>query len=33
MLLDKKHRVRDMITPEKGKIEAKKHFTDGIQRR
>jgi hypothetical protein len=33
MLLDKKCRVRDMITPEKEKIEAKKHFTDGVRRR
>jgi hypothetical protein len=33
MLLDKKCRARDMITPEKEKIEAKKHFTDGVQRR
>jgi hypothetical protein len=33
MLLDKKRRVRDMITPEKEKIEAKKHFTDGVRRR
>jgi hypothetical protein len=32
MLLDKKRRVRDMITPEKEKIVAKKHFTDGIRR-
>jgi hypothetical protein len=33
MLLDKKRRVRDMIMPEKEKLEAKKHFTDGVWRR
>jgi hypothetical protein len=30
ILLDKKRRVRDMITPEKEKIKAKAHFTDGV---
>jgi hypothetical protein len=33
MILDKKRRVRDMIMPEKEKLEAKKHFTDGVWRR
>jgi hypothetical protein len=32
MLLDKKRHVGDMITPEKEKIEAKKHITDGVRR-
>jgi hypothetical protein len=30
ILLDNKHLVRDIITPEKEKIEAKEHFTDGV---
>jgi hypothetical protein len=33
ILLDNKHRVRDMITLEKEKIEANEHFTDGVRRR
>jgi hypothetical protein len=30
ILLDKKHHMRVVITPEKGKERAQKHFTDGI---
>jgi hypothetical protein len=30
IFLDKKHRVRDMITVEKEKKGANKHFTDGV---
>jgi hypothetical protein len=30
ILLDKKHHVRDMITPGKENIEAKEHFTNGV---
>jgi hypothetical protein len=33
ILLDNKHHVRDVITLEKEKIEAKEHFTDGVRRR
>jgi hypothetical protein len=33
MLLDKKRHVRDMITPEKENIEAKKHFTNNVRQR
>jgi hypothetical protein len=32
ILLNNKCRMRDMITPEKEKMEAKEHFTDGVQR-
>jgi hypothetical protein len=30
ILRDNKRRVRDIIMPEKEKIEAKEHFTDGV---
>jgi hypothetical protein len=30
ILLDNKRRVRDIITLDKEKIEAKKHFTDDV---
>jgi hypothetical protein len=33
ILLNNKRRVRDMIAPEKEKMEAKEHFTDGVRRR